>query len=154
MIDRQSANPFRFKLTHEDGSVEYVTLERADNPTAIGTPLNKNTLFSSTNSERYVAELPSEAFDLLAREIVVSVPASGWSSETNEEGYFTQTVEAEGMSQEYTPIYSLEIGTAETIESIQEAFSLVPRAVTSDNFITFYATEIPQADMSIRLKGV
>ena len=40
-IDRQPVSPGRRKITHEDGSSEYVTMEMADNPTVIGTPLNR-----------------------------------------------------------------------------------------------------------------
>lgn len=40
-IDRVPLNPGRRKITHEDGTSEYVTIEMADNPTTIGTPLNR-----------------------------------------------------------------------------------------------------------------
>ena len=39
-VDRQSTKPNRYKITRDDGSIEYVTLERADEPTVAGTPLN------------------------------------------------------------------------------------------------------------------
>lgn len=42
-VDRQSAYPNRYKITRADGTVEYVTLERADEPTVAGTPLNAET---------------------------------------------------------------------------------------------------------------
>lgn len=41
MRDRIPADPGRVKMTRSDGTFEYVTLERADNPTQEGTPLNK-----------------------------------------------------------------------------------------------------------------
>jgi hypothetical protein len=37
--DRQSTYPNRYKITLEDGTTAYVTLERADEPTVEGTPL-------------------------------------------------------------------------------------------------------------------
>lgn len=43
-VDRQSLYPNRFKITRADGTAEYVTLERADEPTVEGTPLNAATL--------------------------------------------------------------------------------------------------------------
>lgn len=46
VIDRVPTYPGRVKLTREDGTVEYVTIERADEPTVIGTPINK-VLFDS-----------------------------------------------------------------------------------------------------------
>lgn len=46
VIDRVSTYPGRVKLTKSDGSIEYVTWERADEPTVEGTPINK-ALFDS-----------------------------------------------------------------------------------------------------------
>lgn len=43
-IDRQSTKPGRYKVTKSDGSSEYITLERADEPSVEGTPLNAATL--------------------------------------------------------------------------------------------------------------
>lgn len=42
-VDRQSTYPNRYKITHTNGTVEYVVLERADNPTVTGTPLTAAT---------------------------------------------------------------------------------------------------------------
>jgi hypothetical protein len=42
-VDRQSAYPNRYKITRADGSTEYITLERADEPVVVGTPLNAET---------------------------------------------------------------------------------------------------------------
>jgi hypothetical protein len=39
--DRQPTKPGRRKLTYADGTEEYVTLEMADAPTELGTPLNR-----------------------------------------------------------------------------------------------------------------
>ena len=46
VVDRVPTYPNRIKLTRSDGSVEYVTWERADAPTVEGTPINK-ALFDS-----------------------------------------------------------------------------------------------------------
>lgn len=42
-IDRVSAYPNRYLLTDENGNAYYVVLERADEPTRVGTPLNAET---------------------------------------------------------------------------------------------------------------
>lgn len=39
-VDRRPTYPNRYKVTKSDGSIEYITLERADEPTVIGTPIN------------------------------------------------------------------------------------------------------------------
>lgn len=154
MEDRQSKNPGRVKITLDDGTVMFGTIERADEPTVAGTPLNKNTLFNSKNSERYVSQLPSEAFELLVKDITVRVPTNGWSASVNSDGYYTQAINVSGMKEKYTPVFSLEIGTAAEVDALQEAFALIPKAKTAENEITFFATEQPQVDLVIRLKGV
>jgi hypothetical protein len=47
--DRQSTYPNRYKVTNESGESYYVTLERADEPTVAGTPLNAATLNAVVN---------------------------------------------------------------------------------------------------------
>lgn len=44
--DRVSAYPNRYLMTTADGSASYVLLERADEPTQVGTPLNAETFNS------------------------------------------------------------------------------------------------------------
>ena len=46
VVDRVSTYPGRVKITKSDGTSEYVTWERADQPTVEGTPINK-ALFDS-----------------------------------------------------------------------------------------------------------
>lgn len=46
VVDRVSTYPGRVKITKADGTSEYVTWERADEPTVAGTPINK-ALFDS-----------------------------------------------------------------------------------------------------------
>ena len=41
VVDRVSTYPGRVKITKADGTSEYVTWERADQPTVPGTPINK-----------------------------------------------------------------------------------------------------------------
>lgn len=40
-LDRIPTQAGRRKITHADGTSEYVTVEMADNPTVVGTPLNR-----------------------------------------------------------------------------------------------------------------
>ena len=46
VVDRVPTYPNRIKVTKSDGTSEYVTWERADEPTVVGTPINK-ALFDS-----------------------------------------------------------------------------------------------------------
>lgn len=50
-VDRVSTYPNRYKVTRENGAIEYLTLARADEPTTVGTPLNATTLNALSNSK-------------------------------------------------------------------------------------------------------
>ena len=50
VVDRVSTYPGRVKITKSDGTSEYVTWERADQPTVEGTPINK-ALFDSIKAD-------------------------------------------------------------------------------------------------------
>lgn len=51
MIDRVPRYPGRVLITPESGSAYYATIERADQPTQAGTPLNKATLLSDATAD-------------------------------------------------------------------------------------------------------
>ena len=51
--DRIPLNPGRRKITHENGTSEYVTVEMADNPTVIGTPLNREAFMALQGFEAF-----------------------------------------------------------------------------------------------------
>ena len=50
VVDRVPTYPNRIRITREDGSTEFVTWERADQPTVEGTPINK-ALFDSIKAD-------------------------------------------------------------------------------------------------------
>lgn len=53
MQDRVSANPGRVLITPESGDAYYAKIERADNPTSVGTPLNKANLLTDATASDY-----------------------------------------------------------------------------------------------------
>jgi hypothetical protein len=71
MKDRTPTKPNRVKLTRDNGTSEYVKWERADEPVAEGTPINKATLL--TDETAYLLELkkadptPDDAFSQIAK---------------------------------------------------------------------------------------
>lgn len=154
MEDRQSARPGRVKLTFDDGTVKYATLERADEPTVVGSPLNKNTLFNSNNSSRYGCDLPSQAFEAITREVVVEIPVSAWSSEQDEEGYFTASAEVEGMREEYSPIFAPAVTDLSSAADLETDFGVIKRMTTYDGYVIFKASETPLGAVGVRIKGV
>lgn len=50
VFDRVPGKPNRIKITHDDGTVEFVTWERADEPVEPGTPINR-ALFESIKED-------------------------------------------------------------------------------------------------------
>ena len=151
MEDRQSAKPGRIKLTFDDGTVKYATLERADEPTVVGSPLNKATLFDNENEGRYACSLPNDALKMLTKEWQVNVPAAGWSAAVNGEGYYTQTIAVEGMKSVYQPNFMPLYGLATGADAIDDTFSVIKRMTTANGSVTFLATEVPANDITIRV---
>nr|DAF76544.1 MAG TPA: hypothetical protein [Caudoviricetes sp.] len=77
MKDRISENPGRVKVTEEDGTSKYVTVERADNPTEEGTPLNRASLLSPKAQALLGLSddaTPSEALE----KIIPLIQDTGW----------------------------------------------------------------------------
>ena len=151
MLDRQPTKPGRIKLTADPDATGYYYMERADEPTVEGTPLNKATLFDSENESRYGCVLPNDALKMLTKEWQVSVPAAGWSATVNEEGYYTQTIAVGGMREVFKPNFMPLYGTAANVDAVDEVFSAIKRMTTSNGNVTFMATEAPTNDITIRV---
>ena len=154
MENRIPTKPNRIKLTDDSGNSQYYTMERADEPTVEGTPLNKATLFDNENESRYACSLPNDALKMLTKEWQVSVPAAGWSETVNEEGYYTQTIVVDGMKEVFKPNFMPLYGLADGIDNIENAFSVIKRMSTADGSVTFMAIEHPDSDITIRVGRV
>lgn len=148
MLDRQPTKPGRIKLTDDSGNIKYYTMERADEPTTEGTPVNKATLFNSVNENRYGCELPSKAFELLVHEWRVNVLASGWSTDKNSGGYYTQTITVAGMRETYCPKYM------PSDEALSGKFLSINKMITNNGSVTFFATHKPTVNIAVRIVGV
>lgn len=153
MIDRVPTLPGRTKMTKADGSTEYVTIERADEPTQAGTPLNKATLFDSHVESRYAATTPSEAFSKAVQVLTAAVSASGWSSSMTN-GWYENRVNVTGMKAVYNPLLDLVITNATLAEDERAAFGLIMEAETFDGYVIFRALDVPDMDINVRFVGV
>lgn len=71
MQDRIPTNPGRVLITPEDGSpAYYATMTRADNPTQLGDPLNKNTLLKDSTAAMFslgADAVPDDVLGVLSR---------------------------------------------------------------------------------------
>lgn len=151
MLDRVPTLPGRVKLTKDTG--DYYYLERADNPTIEGTPLNSSTLFDSNMSDRYQCNTPSEAFNLLSKVWKVTLRLVDWS-EDPVDGYYTQTVTVEAMKESYVPTITL-IPTNSALEDEErEGFSRVGKIETGNGFIKAYTKKLPSLNLNLTIKGV
>lgn len=84
-VDRVPTMPNRYKITDESsGAVSYVTLERADEPTVEGTPINAVNLQNilALDSQKLNGQEPSyyENKEITYEQTTLSI--SGWSGNT------------------------------------------------------------------------
>lgn len=84
MKDRTPRLPNRIKLTHENGTVEYVTWERADDPVEPGTPLNKASLLTDETGSMVGLDDTGTVNDALGRIILSSVSETVARSELDD----------------------------------------------------------------------
>lgn len=155
MKDRVPTQPNRVKITHSDGSTEYVTWERADEPTQEGTALNKATLFADAMGARYGLDdaTPSQGFEMLVKEWTVEVPVSGWSSSTTD-GWYTNQITVDGMKSVFNPIATLIITSADLVDDEQAAFAAIKEIETFDGYIICRSVSGTDIDINLRLTGV
>lgn len=132
-VDRESRYPNRYKVTKSNGTSEYVTLERADEPTVVGTPLNAATLNMVTSKEWNAVLL-----------------ANAWSDEAP----YTQTVTVANIQQEDRPhvgaVYSDDL---ETALAQKESWAMVDDIESDDGIVTFTCFEDkPSVDIPIQIE--
>ena len=90
-VDRKSTYPNRYKITKSDGTSEYVTIERADSPTVVGTPLNAATFnammegFSETGHGHAASDITSGTFST-ARIPNISMSKGGTGATNGSDG--------------------------------------------------------------------
>lgn len=153
MNDRQPTKPNRIKITFDDGTVKYGYMERADEPTVAGTPLNKANLFNGNNSDRYACDVPSEAFEAIGREVQITVPTTGYTTAKDAEGYYGITIPVASMKSAHKPKFSPLYTTASTIEDIDEAYACLKKVITGEGTVTLKVTETPLTEFTLRLWG-
>lgn len=149
MQDRIPLHPGRIKLTQVSGNI--YDMERADEPLQVGTPLNKSNLFDSANETRYGATTPNGALSNLVREWEVTIPTTAW---VEGEDYNTAQISVAGMKAVYNPIYAVKISSMATAESDNELFAMLTEMETFDGYVIFRAFDLPDKEMTIRIRGV
>lgn len=133
-VDRESRYPNRYKITKSNGSSELVTLERADDPVTVGTPLNAGTFNM-----------------MLPQTFEVRLLANRWSGG---KAPYTQTVLVDGIwdsdQPHYGVIYSANLDTA---LAEKEAFAMVDDLDTATGSVTFTCfDEAPSINLNIQME--
>lgn len=146
----------RYNIVAADGSVLYENVEvrLANEVLVTGTLFNKATMLDDNVATRYNVATPNNAFNALVNEWQVQVPALGWSSAPDSEGYYTQTIAVEGMKGVFKPCCVPEFTDAASANVITSAFGEIKRLITADNSITVKAMKKLTADLTLRLWGV
>lgn len=130
----------------------YVWLLLADEPTEVGTALNKaNLLSDATATALGLSGDPTvnDAFAKLVHTTSVTVPASGWSSSAP----YTQTVNVSGMTAAMNIQYAL--SPSATSESVAEAYGYISSLETAEGSIILRCnSDKPTVNIPIVLKGV
>lgn len=81
-----------------------------------------------------------------------TIPSASW---TGSSAPFSKAVTVSGILSTDTPIIDIvQTGTYATDQAMVTNWALIYRAVTSTDTITFYATAVPSADISIQVKVV
>ncbi len=156
MKDRVPTQPNRVKITHTDGTTEYVTWERADEPTQEGTPINKATLFTEAMGARYGLSdaTPSQGFEMLVKEWVVLLSADDWSHTKTSDGWYEARKTVSGMKAVYNPIATVVYTSADEVDDQQYAFSLIKQIETFDEYIVCRGLSYPDISITLKLTGV
>lgn len=154
MIDRQPTKPGRIKLTDDKGNVQYYYMERADEPTVVGTPINKATLFDDDNSARTGGSTPSEGFDAILKDWgTFTIPLSGWSSSTSN-GWYTYRIDIPGMKAAFNPFVDVLYESGATANEVSASFVVIKEIETFDGYVICKAVERPAVTIKIRITGV
>ena len=154
MKDRQPADPGRIKLTLDDGTVLNGILERNDSPQEAGTPLNKANLFDDNAESRYGVDTPNGAFNMIGKKWPdVTIPLSGWSA-TTVNGLYENPVTVPGMLEAYEPWVDVVYTSASAMEDDDAAFACIKEVETYDGYIIAKVLELPEQDITVRLRGV
>lgn len=139
--------------------VEYLYLLLADEPSTVGTALNKANLLTDATAEAIGLSSSdptiNEALAKLVSTTKITLSASGWSSSAP----YTQTVteDSDGNALEVTSSMNISyaLNPSTTSESAAEAYGFITTMATGNGSVTFKCnTDVPPVGLSIILKGV
>lgn len=111
-------------------------------------------IFNTENKKRYNCETPAEAFKKIVNELLVIIPASGWSLTAGADGWFTNRVNVAEMKAVYNPLVTLVVTSATLADDEQTAFSVIKEIETFDGYVICKALEPADIDFKVRFTGV
>ena len=143
----------RYAQYNSEGTLQgYTYLLLADEPTEVGTALNKASLLSDDTAAALGLSGDPTVNDALAKLVhttSITALASGWSNSAP----YTQTVSVSGVTAAMNIDYAL--NPTATSEGAAEAFGYISSMETASGGVIFRCnTEKPSVDIPIVLKGV
>lgn len=84
------------------------------------------------------------------KDTTITLPASAWTAAG---GLYTQTVPCPAIDESMNPAVALIPAVDEPTKAERFAFACISLVQTEDRQVTFTATEMPQSDIKIALKG-
>lgn len=166
MTDRVPSKPGQYSAVIDPdtaanvstGAPFTITLTRDDQPVTEGTPYNKASVLPDELANILCPGVsdptPAQAVQQFAIRaltgITIELPSSGW---TGEEAPYSQTVAVEGMTSDRTFSAPTSGDNSQGVLAVSEALGLLCGAESAEGAVTVYATEKPEIDLSIILRG-
>jgi len=143
----------RYANYDSNGNLQgYMWLLLADEPTEVGTSLNKSTLLSDETAAAIGLSGDPTVNDALAKLVhttAITLSASGWSDTAP----YTQTVAVSGMTAAMNIDYAL--SPTATSEAVAEAYGYISSVETANGNVIFRCnSDVPTVNIPIVLKGV
>ena len=143
----------RYAQYDSSGTLQgYVYLLLADEPTEVGTALNKANLLSDATATALGLSGDPTVNDALAKLVhttSITLTAAGWSASAP----YVQTVNVSGVTAAMNIDYALD--PSATSESVGEAYGYISSMETVDGGVKFRCNgDVPTVNVPIVLKGV
>lgn len=144
----------RYAQYDSNGTLQgYVWLLLADEPTEVGTALNKANLLTDATAAAIgltsADPTINEALAKIVHTTAITLTSAGWSDSAP----YTQTINVSGVTASMNVIYALD--PSATSEAASEGFGFISTMATGDGTVTFKCnTDKPTVNLPIVLKGV
>lgn len=135
----------------------YLFLKLDDNPTEVGTALDKDTLLQDSVGAKYSLDesgTPNEVLNRLATITSVAIPTTSWVADGS---IFTAQINVSGITANSIPVVDGLIYSGTPTDAVRKAAlkaaSFIYQMETLSGAVKFYATVKPTVALTIGLRG-